>query len=60
MLGCSSLLLVGAYPLMKRVTDWPQLWLGMTFNWGAIMVRRRRRRRRRARARVARPPAESA
>ena len=37
--GASSLMLVAAYPLMKRVTDWPQLWLGMTFNWGAILVR---------------------
>ncbi|NWH07508.1 MAG: 4-hydroxybenzoate octaprenyltransferase [Alphaproteobacteria bacterium] len=36
-LGLASLLLVGAYPFMKRITDWPQAWLGLTFNWGALM-----------------------
>ncbi len=36
-LGASSLPLVVAYPLMKRYTNWPQLVLGMTFNWGAFM-----------------------
>ena len=36
-LGTASLPLVGVYPLMKRYTDWPQLVLGMTFNWGALM-----------------------
>jgi len=36
-LGASSLLLVGTYPLMKRVTDWPQAYLGLTINWGALM-----------------------
>jgi 4-hydroxybenzoate polyprenyltransferase len=35
--GASSLPLVVAYPLMKRFTDYPQLVLGMTFNWGAWM-----------------------
>jgi 4-hydroxybenzoate polyprenyltransferase len=35
--GASSLLLVGTYPLMKRITYWPQLVLGMTFNWGALL-----------------------
>ena len=25
------------YPLMKRVTYWPQAWLGLTFNWGALL-----------------------
>ncbi len=30
----ASLLLVAAYPFMKRVTWWPQAWLGLTFNWG--------------------------
>src|SRR3954471_4126953 len=34
-LGVGSLLLVAAYPLMKRITWWPQAWLGLTFNWGA-------------------------
>ncbi len=36
-LGCASLLLVGLYPLMKRVTWWPQLFLGLAFNWGVPM-----------------------
>ncbi|GIL81402.1 hypothetical protein Vretifemale_10452 [Volvox reticuliferus] len=36
-LGASSLLLVGTYPLMKRITYWPQAFLGLTINWGAIM-----------------------
>ncbi len=35
--GAASLLLVAAYPLMKRVTWWPQAWLGLTFNWGALL-----------------------
>ena len=29
--------LVAAYPFMKRFTYWPQAWLGLTFNWGALM-----------------------
>ena len=36
-LGVASLGLVFPYPLMKRVTWWPQLFLGLTFNWGALM-----------------------
>eukprot|EP00850_Spirogloea_muscicola_P003529 SM000014S00317 [mRNA] locus=s14:636460:639298:- [translate_table: standard] len=36
-LGASSLLLVCIYPLMKRVTYWPQAVLGLTFNWGALL-----------------------
>ncbi len=36
-LGAASLVLVVIYPFMKRVTYWPQLWLGLTFNWGALM-----------------------
>jgi len=36
-LGIASLALVVPYPLMKRITFWPQLWLGLTFNWGALM-----------------------
>ncbi|BBN06972.1 4-hydroxybenzoate polyprenyltransferase [Marchantia polymorpha subsp. ruderalis] len=36
-LGASSLLLVGTYPLMKRWTFWPQAFLGLTFNWGALL-----------------------
>ena len=35
--GAASLLLVFPYPLMKRFTNWPQAWLGLTFNWGALM-----------------------
>ena len=35
--GALSLLLVFTYPWMKRVTWWPQLFLGFTFNWGALM-----------------------
>jgi 4-hydroxybenzoate polyprenyltransferase len=33
-LGVLSLGLVAAYPFMKRITWWPQAWLGLTFNWG--------------------------
>ena len=36
-LGIASLALVAAYPFMKRVTYWPQLFLGLTFNWGALV-----------------------
>lgn len=36
-LGIGSLALVAAYPFMKRITWWPQAWLGLTFNWGALM-----------------------
>ncbi len=36
-LGAASLLLVTAYPFMKRITWWPQAWLGLTFNWGALL-----------------------
>ncbi|KAF5177463.1 4-hydroxybenzoate octaprenyltransferase [Thalictrum thalictroides] len=36
-LGASSLLLVFSYPLMKRLTFWPQAFLGLTFNWGALL-----------------------
>jgi len=36
-LGCASLVVVFAYPLMKRVTYWPQLVLGLAFNWGAML-----------------------
>jgi 4-hydroxybenzoate polyprenyltransferase len=36
-LGVLSLVLVFTYPLMKRVTYWPQAFLGLTFNWGALM-----------------------
>ncbi|XP_074084602.1 4-hydroxybenzoate polyprenyltransferase, mitochondrial [Macrotis lagotis] len=36
-LGAASLSLVVIYPLMKRITYWPQLALGLTFNWGALL-----------------------
>ena len=36
-LGVASLILVFTYPLMKRVTWWPQFFLGLAFNWGALM-----------------------
>jgi len=36
-LAAASLPLVAAYPFMKRITWWPQAWLGLTFNWGALL-----------------------
>jgi 4-hydroxybenzoate polyprenyltransferase len=36
-LGFASLVLIAIYPFMKRITWWPQAWLGLTFNWGALM-----------------------
>ncbi len=36
-LGFASMFLAFAYPFMKRITYWPQLFLGLTFNWGIIM-----------------------
>ena len=36
-LGMSSMIFAFAYPFMKRITYWPQLFLGLTFNWGIIM-----------------------
>lgn len=35
--GAASVVPVCLYPLAKRVFDWPQLVLGLTFNWGAIL-----------------------
>ncbi len=37
-LGMSSMILAFTYPFMKRITYWPQLFLGITFNWGIIMA----------------------
>jgi 4-hydroxybenzoate polyprenyltransferase len=37
LLGVASLMLVAIYPFMKRVTWWPQLFLGLAFNWGALV-----------------------
>ena len=36
-LGVASLLLVAIYPFMKRITWWPQLFLGLAFSWGALV-----------------------
>ena len=36
-IALGSLVLVALYPFMKRVTDWPQLFLGLAFNWGALV-----------------------
>jgi 4-hydroxybenzoate polyprenyltransferase len=36
-LGMCSMILAFTYPFMKRITCWPQLFLGLTFNWGIIM-----------------------
>jgi 4-hydroxybenzoate polyprenyltransferase len=36
-LGAASLLVVGTYPFMKRITYWPQFVLGLAFNWGALL-----------------------
>ncbi|MCO5156504.1 MAG: 4-hydroxybenzoate octaprenyltransferase [Aquamicrobium sp.] len=35
--GAASLAVVAVYPFMKRFTDWPQLFLGLAFSWGAWM-----------------------
>lgn len=35
--GIASLVPVAVYPFMKRVTYWPQLFLGVAFNWGALL-----------------------
>lgn len=37
LLGIVSLLPVAIYPFMKRFTNWPQLFLGLAFSWGAFM-----------------------
>jgi len=37
-LGLASMLLAFSYPFMKRITYWPQLFLGLTFNWGLVMA----------------------
>ena len=35
--GLASLLVVVIYPFMKRITHWPQIFLGLAFSWGALM-----------------------
>ena len=37
-LGLFSIQMIFAYPFMKRITYWPQLFLGLTFNWGIVMA----------------------
>ena len=37
LVAVASLPLVVAYPFMKRITYWPQAFLGITFNWGALV-----------------------
>tara|TARA_X000000368_G_scaffold401460_1_gene374380 strand:- start:12 stop:872 length:861 start_codon:yes stop_codon:yes gene_type:complete len=37
-LGVASMSLAFSYPYMKRITYWPQFFLGLTFNWGIIMA----------------------
>jgi 4-hydroxybenzoate polyprenyltransferase len=37
LLGVASLGTIAVYPFMKRVTDWPQVGLGIAFSWGALM-----------------------
>jgi len=36
-IALASLLPVAAYPFMKRITWWPQAWLGLVFSWGALV-----------------------
>jgi len=37
-LGFASMTFAFSYPFMKRITYWPQLFLGLTFNWGIVMA----------------------
>lgn len=37
-IALTSLALVAAYPFMKRITFWPQAWLGLTFNWAVLVA----------------------
>lgn len=37
LVALASLLLVAAYPFMKRLIWWPQAWLGLVFSWGALV-----------------------
>jgi 4-hydroxybenzoate polyprenyltransferase len=37
LLGIAVLGLIASYPFMKRITYWPQLFLGLNFNWGALV-----------------------
>lgn len=35
--GAASLILIAIYPFMKRITNWPQIVLGLVFGWGALV-----------------------
>ncbi len=37
LVALASLALVAAYPFMKRITWWPQAWLGLVFTWGLLV-----------------------
>jgi 4-hydroxybenzoate polyprenyltransferase len=37
LVALASLALVAAYPFMKRITWWPQAWLGLVFSWAALV-----------------------
>ncbi|NTZ42476.1 4-hydroxybenzoate octaprenyltransferase [Altererythrobacter sp. SALINAS58] len=37
LVALGSLVLVAAYPFMKRITWWPQAWLGLVFTWGMLV-----------------------
>jgi 4-hydroxybenzoate polyprenyltransferase len=37
LVALASLVLVAAYPFMKRITWWPQAWLGLVFTWGGLV-----------------------
>jgi len=38
LIALASIPLVAAYPFMKRITWWPQVWLGLTFNWAVLVA----------------------
>ncbi len=38
LVALGSIPMVALYPLMKRITWWPQIWLGLTFNWGVLVA----------------------
>lgn len=38
LVALAAIPMVALYPLMKRITWWPQVWLGLTFNWGVLVA----------------------
>jgi 4-hydroxybenzoate polyprenyltransferase len=38
LVALGSIPMVALYPVMKRITWWPQVWLGLTFNWGVLVA----------------------